>query len=330
MSLSNAQFDAVMRHYDEIREQKRHEQNARTEEVYGAIPEILHLDDEIAARSMDAAKARIADPGADLSGYRSSMQRIAARKKELLLAHGYPEDYLELQYECPVCRDTGFADGRRCACFERAAAEIVYGKYGLKKVLDRENFGSFSFEWYSDTIVDASTGKTPLDCAKNGWEAAHRLLDSLDEPDQNLYIYGNTGTGKTFLSHCIARDALDLGHSVLYFSAGEFFDVLAGTVFGHSGDQHAGSDLIRTVDLLIIDDLGTEVTNSFTSSELFRVINSRITDSRSTVISTNLALKDMATKYSERIFSRVTSHYSIVKLTGDDIRIRMKLAEAKT
>ena len=175
--------------------------------------------------------------------------------------------------------------------------------------------------------MDASTGKTPLDCAKNGWEAAHRLLDSLDEPDQNLYIYGNTGTGKTFLSHCIARDALDLGHSVLYFSAGEFFDVLAGTVFGHSGDRHAGSDLIRTVDLLIIDDLGTEVTNSFTSSELFRVINSRITDSRSTVISTNLSMRMLRDTYTERVTSRIASGYRTVMLYGDDIRKKKRMKE---
>ena len=141
----------------------------------------------------------------------------------------------------------------------------------------------------------------------------------------NLYIYGNTGVGKTFLSHCISKEAIDRGLSVLYFSSGEFFDILAGQTFDRKNRGSVVKDLISSCDLLVIDDLGTELTNSFSASSLFRVINDRIVNHKSTIISTNLSLREISEKYSERILSRITSEYIVLKLTGEDIRILKKL-----
>ena len=129
--------------------------------------------------------------------------------------------------------------------------------------------------------------------------------------------------GKTFLSHCIAQELLDTAHCVMYFSAFDLFDLLADSKF--SREKNEGAEFILDSDLLIIDDLGTELTNSFVSSQLFLCINERIMRRKSTIISTNLSLESLVEIYSERTFSRITSNYTMLKLTGDDIRIKKKL-----
>ena len=327
MPLKNAQYDAVMRHYDEIREKNRAAQSARTEEIYWKIPEIIALDDETASRSLDAAKLRVADPDADLTSYQAEMQRITARKHALLAASGYPADYLELRYDCQICKDTGFVEGRHCVCFDRAAAEIVYGRDSLRDVIAYENFEHFSLEWYSSDQADGSDGMTPREAAERAREAVLALPNRAGTEDANLYIYGNTGVGKTFLSHCAAKEAIDAGRSVLRFSSGEFFDLLADAAFKRGGGGSAARRLIEECDLLILDDLGTELPNAFVGSELFRVVDARIAGLRSTIISSNLSLKELAQKYSERVFSRISSHYTLVRLMGDDIRLIKKLKE---
>ncbi|MCH4039539.1 MAG: ATP-binding protein [Lachnospiraceae bacterium] len=323
MALGNSQYDAVMRRYDEIRERHRHEQSDRIEEISRVIPEIKQLNDEAADASLAAARARITNKSANLDQYHAEMSRITERRASLLRTHGYPADYLDMHYDCPVCHDTGLVDGKHCACFRKIAAEIVYGKYSLGKILETENFEHFSFAYYSDTIRDDSTGRTARELAERAYQAAKALVPAIGTDGSSLYIFGTAGTGKTFLTHCIAKEAIDAGNSVLYFSAGDFFNVLADSAFRHG--ENSGARLISDCDLLVIDDLGTEVNNSFVSSSLFRVVNERITRAKSTIISTNLSLTDLSEKYSVRVSSRITSNYKIIKLIGTDIRILKKL-----
>ena len=326
MALSNVEYDAVMRHYDDLRERKRRELEQRREAIYREIPQIASLDDEIAVSSLEAARARIRDPLTDLDGSHRQLGRISARKKQLLLAHGYPQDALELQYECPACRDTGLIDGRHCSCFERTAAALFHGSSALGELLEKENFSRFSYEWYSDIMTDESTGLSARETAREAVDKARALFDG-ESIRGNLYLYGNTGVGKTFLTHCIAKEALDRGLSVLYYSSGDLFDALARSAFDKDGPKRTSlKDLAGHTDLLIIDDLGTELTNAFTASELFRLLNERIRSRRSTVISMNLSLRELSGKYSERVLSRITSEFTILKLIGDDIRILKTLS----
>ncbi len=325
MILKNSEYDAVMRRYDEIRERHLHLQDERTDEVLRVIPEFADLEREASEASLLAAKARISDPAADLASYRAEIRRIADRRAALLRGHGYPEDYLELTFDCPVCRDTGFVDGRHCSCFDRIAAELVCARFSPANIPDSVDFDHFSFDIYSDTITDETTGMSPRDFARVACNAAKKLVGSIGGTGLNLYIYGNTGVGKTFLSHCIAKEAARLGHSVLYFSSGDLFELLADSAFSRNGREGADRDLITGCDLLIIDDLGTERVNAFVGSELFRVVNSRIAAGRSTVISSNLSLGELSSCYSERVFSRISSMYDIVRLIGSDIRISRKL-----
>ena len=314
-----------MRRYEEIRETHRHELLSREAEIAEKIPGITALDDRAAAASIAAAKRRIASPEADLASYEAEMQEITRERSRLLTEHGYPADYLEMRYDCPLCRDTGFIDGVRCACFKKAAIDLLYSEYSISHVLEKENFRNFSFDWYSDTIQNELTGRTERQTARDAVMRAKHFISNAGRPDNNLYIYGNTGVGKTFLTHCIAKEMLDRSYSSLYFSARDFFDLLADATFGRDGRNSTHSQMILDCDFLTIDDLGTEVTSSFAASQLFHVLNARIAKDRSTIISTNMTPEEFSAAYSQRLYSRLLSHYKFIKLVGTDIRIQKKL-----
>lgn len=322
MALKNSQYDAVMRHYDEIRDRNRRRLEERTEEIYRKIPEMEKLDQASVELSLSEAKARILDPGRDPGEYRAKLKEISGRKTALLFENGYPGDYLELKYDCPACRDTGLLPEGRCSCFTRTAAAVLYGNLMSGQIIRNAGFESFSFDWYSDKIADETTGKTPRETARGALSAAKRLLDGGRET--GLYIYGNTGTGKTWLSLCTANEAGKRGLSVLYFSADDFFRILADSDLRDHDRISDANETILGCDLLIIDDLGTELANSYTATALFRTINSRILQKKSTIISSNLSLADLRARYTERISSRIISDYALIRLIGDDIRIQRK------
>ena len=325
MPLQNSQYDTLMRRYEEIRETHRHELLSREAEIAEKIPGITAPDDRAAAASIAAAKRRIISPDADLSSYEEEMHKISEERTRLLTGHGYPADYLEMQYDCPLCRDTGFIDGARCACFKKASIDLLYSEYSISHVLEKENFRNFSFDWYSDTIQNELTGRTERQTARDAVMRAKHFISNAGRPDNNLYIYGNTGVGKTFLTHCIAKEMLDRSYSSLYFSARDFFDLLADATFGRDGRNSTHSQMILDCDFLTIDDLGTEVTTSFAASQLFHVLNERIAKNRSTIISTNMTPEEFSAAYTQRIYSRLLSHYKFIKLVGTDIRIQKKL-----
>lgn len=222
---------------------------------------------------------------------------------------------------CPDCRDTGYVNGRRCHCFEQAAINLVYTQSNLKEILERENFSTFSFDYYSADDINPATGRSSLETAKDAVAKCHDFIDHFDSTFSNLYLYGDTGIGKTFLSNCIAKELLDRGHSVIYFTAFQLFDILSKGVFKRDEEALLSHRNIFDCDLLIIDDLGTELSNSFTTSQLFLCINERILRQKSTIISTNLGMNQLADIYSERVLSRISSNYTLLKLFGADIRI---------
>ena len=199
---------------------------------------------------------------------------------------------------------------------------IIY----IRNILDKENFSTCSLSYYSRNHIDPLTGRSSLESMETALNVCHNFVDTFSKEFHNILLYGDTGVGKTFLSHCIAKELMDSAYSVIYFTAAGLFDILAENTFGKRQDKD--SDVFEHIydcDLLIIDDLGTELPNSFTVSQLFICLNERILRQKSTIISTNLALEDIKSIYSERTFSRISSNYTILRITGDDIRIQKKL-----
>lgn len=320
MPLQNFQYDTIMREYSRRQAENRRLLEEHRQEAYALIPRLREIDSEVASLSAAKARALISGKEHGLEDLKASISLLSQEREALLSLNGYPADYLEMHYTCPHCQDTGYIGSRKCSCFHRAEIQLLYTQSNLKEILKKENFDHFSFDYYSATI-DASTGLSALEAAKRAYQTARDFVASFDQEPRSLLIYGNTGVGKTFLSHCIAHDLLESSHCVLYFSAFDLFDMLARNTFSGNSDNR-DNDLVYDCDLLIIDDLGTELTNSFVSSQLFLCVNERIMRHRSTIISTNLELGEIQNVYSERTFSRICNNYIILKLTGEDIRMK--------
>lgn len=328
MALQNTQYDSIMREYSRRQAQVQHELDERRQNAYAKIPRLTEIDREVAEISAGTARALLTGQRNSISGLRSAVKKLSDERVSLLLASHFPADYLEPHYFCTKCQDTGFIDSQKCQCFKQAEADLLYTQSNLKEILKKENFEHFSFDWYSDKIKNETTGLSAKETAKYAYDTAKAFVRDFDSRYQNLFLYGNTGVGKTFLSNCIAHELLETAHCVLYFSAYDLFEELAKTAFS-SHDIKAEENPFFDCDLLIIDDLGTELTNSFVSSQLFLCINERIMRRKATIISTNLTLEEFSSVYSERIFSRVTSNYQMVKLIGNDIRIEKKFLGGK-
>lgn len=326
MALSNSQYEQLMRTYEQRQLDNEHRLRQRYQKAYSAVPELEALDQSISSLSVEKARKLLEGDTSALSSLKREVHSLAAQKKQLLTQHGFPEDYLEPDYTCPDCKDTGYIGTQKCHCFRKAITDLLYLQSNLQEILEEENFSTFSLEYYSNNHIDPVTGRSSLEIMRNAYKVCHEFTDSFSSKFQNLLLYGDTGVGKTFLSHCIAKELMDASFSVIYFTAAGLFDIFAQCVF-HRQTEDKQEDLehIYDCDLLIIDDLGTEFSNSFTNSQLFICLNERILRKKSTIISTNLALEDIKSIYSERTFSRISSQYTLLRLTGDDIRIQKKL-----
>lgn len=322
MALQNFQYDTIMREYSRRQARSRRELEERRQEAFRMVPRLAEIDGEVASLSAQKARALIQNGEGSVEELKKQVSLLAKERLSLLRSNGFPEDFLEARFVCPLCQDTGYIGNRKCSCFKKAEIEFLYSQSNLKEILEKENFEHFSFDWYSDTIQNETTGMTALETARRAYESAWSFVRNFDSRFQNLFLYGSTGVGKTFLSHCIAHELLETAHCVLYFSAYDLFDRIAHTTFSRRSDTEQEEDFIYDCDLLIIDDLGTELTNSFVSAELFFCINERLTRRKATIISTNLSLEDFSATYSERTFSRIASNYQMLKLIGKDIRIQ--------
>lgn len=328
MGLTNAQYNTIMRDYQRQQALDQRELAARTEEVYGRFPELSRIDAGIASAGTACARRLLTDGSGSLEELRAEISGLSAQKAEILRKAGYPEDYLSLRYRCPDCQDTGYIGTERCHCFRQAAIDLLYTQSNLREILKKENFSAFSLDYYSDHFIDPLTGLSSLQTARRALSECRRFVQDFDHVFRNIFLYGDTGLGKTFLAHCIAKELLETAHSVVYFSSFGLFELFAGSAFGKkepSGQPDMGEHIFDC-DLLIIDDLGTELVNSFVCSELFHVLNERIQHRKSTLISTNLALQTFADTYSERVFSRISSNYTMIKMVGDDIRLKIKFS----
>ena len=309
MSLTNAQYNSIMKDYEQTRDRNRHLTEQRRREVYTKLPEYGRLDESVGELSVAQAKLLLNGDDEALTRLRLSLKDISRRKKELLVSAGYPADYLEPVYTCPDCKDTGYIEGdnglrKKCHCFHQQELDILYEQSHIRDMIASENFSSLSYEYYQGE--DLAHFRKCVD-------VCHNFVQNFKQDYHNLFFYGTVGTGKSFLSGCIASELLQNGHSVIYFSASGLFDTLARYTF-NAGAKEALSGFyedIYSCDLLIIDDLGTEMTNTFVASQLFSCLNERHFRKNSTIISTNLSLEELRDRYSDRVFSRITSHYDL-------------------
>ncbi len=320
--MKNINYEDILRSLQRIRLHNVHIYDNRKEEIYKAIPRIQEIDDTIANNALSAAKARILKRDINKSSVIERKTALIQEKEMLLREHGYPADYLQPIYNCHKCSDTGYVDNKPCSCMKQMMIDQLYSQSTISDLLSRENFGSFKLDYYPD-IPDGRHKYTPYNNAGNILERSKQFVAEFDEKRPGILIYGETGLGKTFLSNCIAKALLDKGHTVLYLSSINLFEnILSDIIMNNGREQNKVLlyDYIYSCELLIIDDLGTELTNSFVQSQLFEIINTRNNKQLSTIVSTNLTLHQLQDRYTERIMSRITDSYLVFNFYGDNIR----------
>ena len=324
MSLKNHQYNTIMRTYDDRRAASRALLEKRQTEIEEKFPKYRDLQAQIIENSMNYAKASLfaKDNPPSSKELRHQNEELSRQKEALLLAHGYPADYLSPVYICKDCQDTGMIGEDHCHCFKQAVVDLLYAQSNSASVLQVENFDTFRFDYYSNTIIDQKLQKTPRENIEQIYATCQTFVRKFDHEFKNLLFYGNSGLGKTFLSHCIAKELLGTAHTVLYLTAYELFDILGKAMYDNEQEFAASAEHILDCDLLIIDDLGTELATAFTMSRLNLCINERFLNHRSTIISTNFGVQELADRYGERNFSRIFSSYTPLRFFGEDIRLK--------
>lgn len=325
MSLNNSQYNAIMRIYNQRQFQDKYEQDQRREEVYQKVPQIKQIEDEISSQAVRCARKLLDGDAGAKEELKQHIEDLREQKEVLLSAFGFPADYMEMHYVCPECQDTGYIDGKKCRCFKKEEIRLLYSQSNIEEVLLRENFDSFSYEYYDDRVVIPEIQMTVADYMRQVHTWCKEYVENFEKKGGNLIFTGSTGVGKTFLTNCIAKALIDQYQSVIYLSSNDLFDVFSKNKF-HYDTEEEMKDMYQYIldcDLLIIDDLGTELNNTFVSSQLFYCINERLLRKKSTIISTNLSMTMLRDTYSDRISSRIISQYSIIPLYGDDIRTKI-------
>lgn len=322
MALSNLQYESIIRGYEQTRDLNRRLLEERREAVYKQIPAFEKLEASVGSIALAHTRSLLEGNDAAVKELHTSLTEITERKRILLREAGLPEDYLEPIFTCPHCKDTGYVTGsdglkEKCQCFRRQELALLYEQSNIQDMVSKENFSTLSYEYYQGE---------DLARFQRAVQIAHGFVESFGRSYENLFFYGTVGTGKSFLSGCIARELLSNSHSVIYFSSSGLFDTLARYSFDTKSKEtlyNFYKDLYNC-DLVIIDDLGTEVTNSFVASQLFACLNERHLRKKACIISTNLSLEELRDRYSDRVFSRITSNYTLCKLTGPDVRMYKK------
>ncbi len=311
MALGNTKMQVILREYEHMRERNRNLLAQRRALVEEKAPAYFDYHRQLISLCMQHVNTSLYSEADQLSAaeYQSALSSLRTAKEQALINAGFPSDYLEPIYTCSKCRDTGFADHAQCECLKKRIIRELYAQSGIEHLLDKNNFSTLSYDYYEGADLEAF---------RSAVQACHHMISQFDTQKDSLLFTGTVGCGKSFLSGCVAKELMDLGFSVVYFSSSQIFDIL------YQNTLYNGHEDLYNYDLVIIDDLGSEVTNSVVTAGLFSFLNERILREKATIISTNLSLSELKDRYSERIVSRIIQNYKICKLSGPDIRIVQK------
>jgi len=319
---------AAQRNFQADRERRRAELERRTREVYHRLPRVESIDRELRgtmAQIMLSAFERDADPEPALRALEEHNLSLQRERAELLVGAGYPYDYIDEKTLCPLCRDDGYLrDGSPCRCL--MAYYTREQNRRLSKLLDlgNQSFDTFSFDWY-DSGIWPEYGRSPLENMEMIREICGNYAHTFGQRSGSLLFTGAPGLGKTFLSACIAREVSDHGFSVVYDTAAHVFQQFESGKFGRENPYEEDPDReinrYLNCDLLIMDDLGTEMLTAFVVSAFYRIVNDRLLSRRKTVLSTNLTVEELGRRYGEAVRSRIEGEYQVLRFFGRDIRI---------
>lgn len=333
--MNSSALKPLLTEYEQKKAYAEQQANLRKIELFEKVPVLQEIENKLSSLAISTTKLLIQNNDITLlEDLQKQIATLKQQKEDILKKLHLEPDYLLPHYECSICKDTGYVTNANytssmCSCLKQKIFDIEYNKSNICN-LNSQNFANFTDTLYSDEInkekyhIDIS----PRENIKKIKELCLNFIQNFDSPNEkNLLFTGNTGLGKTFLSSCIANELLKQQKNVLYQTAPVMLDTIINYRFGKSNSNKDIYDNLLNVDLLIIDDLGTECMNNMKFTELFNIINTRLLNQNrvmKTIISTNLSLKNLYDTYDERIVSRIVGNYNICYFFGDDIRFKKR------
>ena len=306
----------------ESRRQKNKEILKKKERaLYDKSEEFRLLTDRIKELNIQRLKALMANQ--EYQSITDEIDRLRGEKKLCVKKLGFSEDYLKLTYDCEICKDTGFYKQKSCICRNKLISERLYDQSMIHNIIQKENFDNFNPNLFRKNR-QADEPVSPYENILSIKKEIERFLDKPPSRLPNFYFYGDVGTGKTYMINCIAKELMDRGVEVLYQSSNDMLNFLASYQFMYQEDKKANqakARLIYDVDVLIIDDLGTEHITEVIKSNLFELINKRLVAGKTTIISSNIAIFDLQMYYEKRISSRIMGNCEPVYFYGNDLRM---------
>ena len=315
---------------DRNREQNAAEQQRRTALIYSLIPEIAEIDGTMRAQMAELVRltiSRTPDLAVKLHALQESNLDLQMRRAELLTEKGYPIDYLDEIISCKLCHDTGYVDGAVCECLKKQYNRELTKELAVLLRDGSESFENFSLDYYSDS-PDPATGRSPREVMEVVLSGCRKFANNFPDVSTNLMLRGGTGLGKTYLSACIARVVAEKGFSVCYDTASSALEAFERQKFARSPEESEAASLrvrrMLSCDLMILDDLGTEMVTPMSTSALYTLINTRLTGKQRTVISTNCSNAELERRYNDQICSRLYGEYLELPFVGTDIRLQKR------
>ncbi len=324
--MNNPMISQIERIYEKKRDKSQRDKLKRQRQVYKELPRVEEIDDQIRKIGLDMAKKMLFAKDESekiISETKKKIDNLKMEKAYLLTENNMSAEFLEPVFECATCKDTGYIEnGERCSCMKQLLINRAYKMSNLDNVLEVENFSNFKLDIFSDKKFE-DEDKSPKENISDIILYAEDFISDFDKKNgHNLLFYGTTGLGKTYMCNCIAKALLDKNKIVIYQTAFTILDILEKRRFrkGDSDISDYEYDLLFQADLLIIDDLGTEVSNTFTNAEIFNIVNTRLLWGKKTIISTNLTPNEISEIYTDRVFSRIFDKFIPLKFFGKDLR----------
>ena len=328
MGYSSSVYKTAADRLFERRLKAERDADRRRKAIYSEIPRVKELEKEISACGIKAARAVIKgdDVQPEIEKLRDKNLAMQKELKDLLASNGYSKNVFEPHYICKKCGDTGYYDenGKTlvCSCLKNMLVACACEELNRTAPLALSTFDSFSLDYY-DKREDPDLGTSPYIQMSKILAYCRNYAEKFRKNSESLLMKGATGLGKTHLSLAIANEVIKKGFGVIYASAPSLMTRLEKSYFSKSDDDSALNMLIES-DLLIIDDLGTEIHGQFSVSLLYNIFNSRMLLNKPIIINTNLTMRELEKIYTERFVSRINGNARKLDFLGDDIRIRRK------
>ncbi|MBQ5884346.1 MAG: ATP-binding protein [Clostridia bacterium] len=288
----------------------------RRKQLITKFPELLEIENTIRDAALEVIKGLGSGKTVNVESLAEKNLSAQKEKSELLKKNGYPEDYLEPQYSCKLCNDSGILGGKLCSCHLELLKKISMSEYSCSSVLAVSTFDTFDLKYYS-TEKDKNVGYSPREYMEASVDFLKSYCDNFNKNSGSFFFTGGTGLGKTHLSLAVMNKVTEKGYSVFYGSADNIIKQMEKERFGRSnGDIE---EEIENADLLIIDDLGTEFKTAFSETAVYQLINNAILNSKPMIISSNLSITELEERYGQRVVSRLNS-FEVINFIGTDIR----------